>query len=328
MKVLVTGGAGYIGSHSVDALLKNGNEVFVVDSLSRGRIENIEHNLSKSNFHFIRDNILNEGRIDGLIKECDTIFHLAAQVGVRHILQDPLEGILTNVRGTEVILRFAHKYRKKVILTSSSEVYGKASSIPFSEDDNLVLGPTKIVRWAYAASKLIDEHLGFAYYKQSLPVVILRLFNSYGSRLDESGYGSVIARFIGQAINGEPITVHGDGRQTRCFTFIEDTVRGIILSAEKKEAEGEIFNIGSDIETSIEGLAGLIKSITGSKSEIIHVPYGSYYGQGFEDVRRRAPDVRKSADILRFRARVSLEEGLERTIAWWKEFYPVRGLKG
>jgi UDP-glucose 4-epimerase len=319
LKVLVTGGAGYIGSHLVDALLKNGNEVFVVDNLSTGRIENIEHNLSKSDFRFVNDSILNEDRIDELIKECDTIFHLAAQVGVKHVLQDPLEGILTNVRGTEIILRFAHRHKKKVILASSSEVYGKASSIPFSEDDNLVLGPTNVARWSYAASKLIDEHLGFAYYKKGLSVVILRFFNSYGPRLDESGYGSVIARFIGQAINGEPITVHGDGRQTRCFTFIEDTVRGIILSAEKREAEGKIFNIGSDIETSIEGLAGLVKSITGSKSEIIHVPYESYYGQGFEDVRRRAPDVRKSADILRFRARVSLEEGLNRMIAWWKD---------
>jgi len=319
MKVLVTGGAGYIGSHLTDALLKRGDEVYTIDNLSTGKIVNIQHHLGRPQFHFINDTILNETLIDHLVLQVDLVYHLSALVGVRYVVQDPLAAIYTNVRGTEVVLGAAFKYWKKVVLASSSEIYGKSNKVPFHEEDDRVLGPTNIPRWSYSMSKAIDEQFAFAYSAKGLPVAIVRYFNSYGPRLDERGYTSVIANFIRQALEGEPITVHGDGRQTRCFTYVDDTVRGTLLAGEVKAAEGQAFNIGNNTETSILELAELVKRLARSKSKIVCVPYESYYGEGFEDTRRRVPSVERAGQILKFTPQVSLEEGLRKTLTWWRK---------
>ncbi|MEW6102554.1 MAG: GDP-mannose 4,6-dehydratase [bacterium] len=322
MKVLVTGGAGYIGSNLADRLLEKGNEVYVIDDLSTGKIDNIKHNLDNPKFHFTNDTILNEKIMDSLIEKCDTIYHLGAAVGVKHIVDDPLKAMLTNVTGTEIVLKSAYKYWKKTLIASTSEIYGKLTEIPFDEDNSLrVLGSTKIDRWAYSTSKAIDEHLAFAYSKKGLPVVIVRYFNSYGPHIDEKGYGSVIARFITQALKNEPITVHGDGKQTRCFTYIDDTVKGTILAAETKDAEGDVYNIGSNFETSIYNLAKVIKELTNSDSEIALTSYESYYGAGFEDTRRRVPSIEKAKEKLGFIAETDLKTGLAKTIDWCRKNY-------
>jgi UDP-glucose 4-epimerase len=321
VRVLVTGGAGYIGSHLVDALIKRGDEALVIDNLSTGKIENIRHLLGHPAFHFINDSILNEPLLERFVPSMDLIFHLAAAVGVRNVLQDPLAAINTNVRGTEVVLGLAFKYWKRLVLASSSEIYGKAGHVPFREDDDRVLGSSAVARWSYSMSKAIDEHFAFAYAAKGLPVSILRYFNSYGPRLDERGYGSVVANFIRQALRGEPITVLGDGKQTRCFTYIEDTVAGTLLAGEVKEAIGEAFNIGSPTETRILDLARLVKRLTRSKSPIECQPYEAYYGEGFEDTRRRVPSGEKAKRLLGFTPRVDLEAGLKKTIAWCREHF-------
>jgi UDP-glucose 4-epimerase len=321
VRVLVTGGAGYIGSHLVDALIKRGDEALVIDNLSTGKIENIRHLLGHPAFHFINDSILNEQLLERFIPSMDLIFHLAAAVGVRNVLQDPLAAINTNVRGTEVVLGLAFKYWKRLVLASSSEIYGKARHVPFREDDDRVLGSSAVARWSYSMSKAIDEHFAFAYAAKGLPVSILRYFNSYGPRLDERGYGSVVANFIRQALRGDPITVLGDGKQTRCFTYIEDTVAGTLLAGEVKEAIGEAFNIGSPTETGILDLARLVKRLTRSKSPIEFQPYEAYYGEGFEDTRRRVPSGEKAKRLLGFTPRVDLAAGLKKTIAWCREHF-------
>src|SRR3990172_4515126 len=319
MRVLVTGGAGYIGSHLVDALLKRGDEVLVVDNLSTGKIENIRHLLGQPAFHFINDSILNEPLLERFVPAMDRIFHLAAAVGVRNILQDPLAAINTNVRGTEVVLGLAFKYWKRLVLASTSEIYGKASHVPFREDDDRVLGSTAVGRWSYSMSKAIDEHFAFAYAVKGLPVTIVRYFNSYGPRLDEGGYGSVVANFLRQALKGEPLTVHGDGEQTRCFTYVTDTVAGTVRAGEVRAGEGEAFNIGHTVETSILGLARAVKAATRSKSKIVFVPHESYYGRGFEDTPRRVPSIEKARRLLGFRPRGGLRQGLRRTAAWGRQ---------
>ncbi|MBI3121344.1 MAG: GDP-mannose 4,6-dehydratase [candidate division NC10 bacterium] len=321
MRVLITGGAGYIGSHLVDALIKRGNEVLVIDNLSTGKIENLRHLLGHPSFHFINDSILNEPLLERFVPSMDLIFHLAAAVGVRNVLQDPLAAINTNVRGTEVVLGLAFKYWKRLVLASTSEIYGKASHVPFREDDDRVLGSTAVARWSYSMSKAVDEHFAFAYAAKGLPVSIVRYFNSYGPRLDERGYGSVVANFIRQALRGDSITVHGDGKQTRCFTYIEDAVAGTLLAGEVKEALGEAFNIGSTRESSILDLAKAIKRLTRSKSPIEFVAYEAYYGEGFEDTRRRVPSADKAKRLLGFTAKVDLEAGLKKTIAWCREHF-------
>ncbi|MBI4737894.1 MAG: GDP-mannose 4,6-dehydratase, partial [candidate division NC10 bacterium] len=255
------------------------------------------------------------------IPSMDLIFHLAAAVGVRNILQDPLAAINTNVRGTEVVLGLAFKYWKRLVLASTSEIYGKASHVPFREDDDRVLGSTAVARWSYSMSKAVDEHFAFAYAAKGLPVSIVRYFNSYGPRLDERGYGSVVANFIRQALRGDPITVHGDGKQTRCFTYIEDAVAGTLLAGEVKEALGEAFNIGSTRESSILDLAKAIKRLARSKSPIEFLTYEAYYGEGFEDTRRRVPSVEKAKRLLGFTAKVDMEAGLKKTIAWCREHF-------
>ncbi len=323
MRVLVTGGAGYIGSHLVDALIARGDEVLVIDNLSTGRFENIRHLQNQPAFRFINDSILNEPLLERCIPGMDLIYHLAAAVGVRHILEDPLAAINTNVRGTEAVLGLAFRYWKRIVIASTSEIYGKAGHVPFREDDDRVLGSTAVPRWSYSMSKAIDEHFAFAYAAKGLPVSIVRYFNSYGPRLDERGYGSVVANFSRQALRGEPITVHGDGKQTRCFTYISDTVAGSLLAGEAEEAIGQVFNIGTPWETSILELAETIRLLARSKSRIEFVPYEAYYGTGFEDMRRRVPAVNKAARLLGYTPKVRLEDGLRKTLSWCRRHFHV-----
>jgi UDP-glucose 4-epimerase len=318
---LVTGGAGYIGSHLVDALIARGDEVLVIDNLSTGRFENIQQIQGRPGFHFINDSILNEPLLERFVPSMDLIFHLAAAVGVRNVLQDPLAAINTNVRGAETVMGLAFRYWKRIVIASSSEIYGKATHVPFHEDDDRVLGSSAVPRWSYSMSKAIDEHFAFAYAAKGLPISIVRYFNSYGPRLDEKGYGSVVANLTRQALRGDPITVHGDGKQTRCFTYITDTVAGTLLAGEVKEAIGQAFNIGNPVETSILELARTIKRLTRSKSRIELVPYAAYYGEGFEDMRRRVPAVDKARQHLGFRPQVGLEAGLRKTIAWCRAHF-------
>jgi UDP-glucose 4-epimerase len=315
MRVLVTGGAGFIGSHLVDALLARGDEVCVLDLVSTGRLENIEHHFTNAALWFVRDSILNRQVVAELTAASDLVFHLAAAVGVRHIVRDPLQSIITNVAGTENVLAAAFAHHKKVVLASSSEVYGKSTRVPLREDEDRVLGPTTINRWSYSSAKAIDEHFAFAYAAKGLPVTALRFFNTYGPRIHVNGYGSVVARFIRQALRGEPITVHGDGRQTRSFTYVEDTVSGI-LSAGRAAGEGRVFNIGNPRETTVLELARLVKTLSGSTSDIVLAPYADYYGHSYEDTRRRLPDITRAKGMLGFDPQISLEEGLRRTIGW------------
>jgi UDP-glucose 4-epimerase len=324
MKALVTGGAGYIGSNLVDTLLARGDEVAIIDNLSTGGVGNIRHNLDNPRFKFVNDTILSTGSLERLVEEADVVYHLAAAVGVKYIVDDPIGTITTNVRGTENVLTLCYRYWKRVVMASTSEVYGKSTGGSLKEDQDRILGPTTINRWAYSASKAIDEHFAYAYYRGGLPVSIVRYFNSYGPRVNEAGYGSVIANFIRQALNDEPMTVHGDGTQTRCFTFVNDTVRGTMLAGEKKEALGEALNIGSEHEVNILELAHLIRGLCDSRSEISCVSYRDYYGQSYEDTPRRRPDMTKSKALLGFEANTPLEEGLARTIAWCRENYTVR----
>ena len=323
MRVLVTGGAGYIGSHLVDALLDRGDEVLAIDNLTTGNVGNIQHRLGHRRFQFINDSILNEHLLERLVPTVDLLFHLAAVVGVKYVVGDPLAAINTNVRGTEVVLNAAFKYWKKVVLASTSEIYGKSSKVPFREDDDRVLGSTAVGRWSYSMSKAIDEHFAFAYGAKGLPVAIVRYCNSYGHRIDERGYGSVVANFTRQALKGEPITVHGDGRQTRCFTYVTDTVAGTLLAGEVSAGEGQAFNIGNNAESSILEVAQAVKAVTRSKSKIVFMPYESYYGPGFEDTRRRVPSIEKARRLLGFRPTVGLREGLRRTAAWCKKHYAL-----
>lgn len=318
MKVIVTGGAGYIGSHLVDALINADHDVIVLDNLSTGKIANIQHLLQHPRFRFVCDSILNARLVNRLMARADIVYHLAATVGVKYVVEDPLQCIVTNVRGTEVVLEAAYRYWRRVVVASSSEVYGKSEKVPLSEEDDSLLGPTAVGRWSYALAKALDEHLAFAYHRQGLPVSVVRYFNSYGPRLDPRGYGSVVARFISQALKAQPITVYDDGQQTRCLTYVEDTVQGTLLASTLPQAEGKAFNIGSDRETSILELARMVRQVTGSQSEIIHVPYSQAYGPRFEETRRRVPDVRRARELLGFTARIPLEEGLKRTVAWFQ----------
>ena len=322
MRILVTGGAGYIGSNLVDALLSMGHAVTVLDNLSTGSIANIQHLLGHERFRFVNDSILNEELVDRLVREVDQVFHLAAIAGVKYVVDDPLHGIHTNITGTEIVLNQARRHWKRIVIASSSEVYGKNPNLPWSEEDDCVVGPTSVSRWSYALSKSIDEHCALAHARDGLPVSIVRYFNSYGPRIAPNGYGSVVARFINQATSGQPITVHGDGCQSRCFTYIDDTVRGTILAGTVPEAAGQVFNVGADRETTINDLAKLIRDLVGSDSEIVGIPYERAYGKRFEDTRRRVPDISRAVEVLGFRAETSLEDGLQATIAWFRDAWP------
>lgn len=314
MKTLITGGAGFIGSHLVEELLKRDEEVFILDDLSTGRYQNIESFDNYQNFHCIIETILNEKIVEDLIKQCDRIYHLAASVGVKLIAEEPTRTIETNILGTETILKLASRYHRKVLLSSSSEVYGKSYKDNFNENDDCIIGSTKKHRWAYAASKMVDEFLALAYWNEkNLPVIIVRLFNIIGPR-QTGKYGMVVPRFVNQALNGDYITIYGDGRQTRCFAYIKDVIHALIDLMENQHAVGNVFNIGSTEEISIYNLALLIKKLTGSSSEIKYVPYDRAYIKGFEDMRRRVPDIKKIYELTGFKPKTTLKESLKAII--------------
>ena len=298
------------------------HEVFVVDNLSTGKIANIQNLLGQERFHFVNDTILNETLIDRVVSQVDQVYHLAAVVGVKYVVGDPLHGIYTNVKGTEVVLEKAYKYWRRTVIASSSEVYGKSTDVPLHEDADRLLGPTTVARWSYAMAKAIDEHFAFAYADKGLPVSVVRYFNSYGPRLDPKGYGSVIAKFITQARLGQPLTVFDDGQQTRCFTYVDDTVQGTVLAGTVPEASGQVFNIGSSRETEILDLARLVCAQGDSKSEIVQAPYRNVFGENFEETRRRAPDVGRAEEVLGFRAEIPLDTGLRKTIDWFRQAWP------
>ncbi len=315
MNILVTGGAGFIGSHLVAALVHDGHRVTVLDNLSTGNLSNLTPVASE--ITFVEGDILNADLVESEVRRADLVYHLAAAVGVGNIMANPLESIITNTTGTEHVLRSCHRHSTRVLLASTSEIYGKTPKLPMAEDDDRILGSTAISRWSYSTSKALDEHLAFAFATEGLRVSIVRYFNSYGPHLDEKGYGSVIANFIRQARDGDPITVHGDGLQTRCFTFVADTVRGTILAGTKDEALGSVFNIGSNFEISIADLARLIVDKTKSSSPITNVSYEECYGRSFEDTRRRVPSLDRARDVLGYSPTIDLSEGLDRTLAWW-----------
>jgi UDP-glucose 4-epimerase len=318
MRILVTGGAGFIGSNLVDVLVEQGHEVTVIDNLAVGKASNIEHHLENDRFHFVNDSVLNVNTLERLIRQTDLVYHLAAVVGVKYVVEDPLNAIVTNVRGTENVLELAFKYWVKTVIASSSEIYGKSTDVPLREDGDRLLGPTNVGRWSYSDAKAIDEYFALGYARKGLPIAVVRYFNAYGPRLDPIGYGSVIAKFITQALRGEPLTVYGDGGQTRCFTYVADTVQGTIRAAAVREAVGQVFNIGSNRETSVNELAQLIQRLTGSQSELVHVPYSRAYGPHFEETRRRVPDVTRAREVLGFEPQTPLEEGLRWTVEWFR----------
>jgi len=316
---LITGGAGFVGSHLAEELLSRGEEVFVIDDLSTGRIDNIELLKTNPKFRYVIDSVHNEPLLAELIDRCDVIYHLAAAVGVKLIVESPVNTIETNVHGTEVVLKLANKKKKKVLITSTSEVYGKSTSVPFREDQDLVLGPPTKGRWSYACSKAIDEFLAIAYWHEKrLPVVIVRLFNTVGPR-QTGRYGMVIPNFVQQALNGEPITVFGDGTQSRAFGYVGDVVRALADLGRQPQAVGEVFNIGNTNEITMNALAELIKQMTGSKSDIVHIPYDQAYEQGFEDMPRRVPDISKIQRLIGYQPTVDLEQILERVIAAFRD---------
>lgn len=337
-RVLITGGAGFIGSHLSEALLERGDQVTIIDDLSTSRLENIDHLIGHKNFRFAIDTITNEVVMDRLISECDVIFHLAAAVGVELIVRDPVHVIETNILGTHSVLKITNRYRKKIVIASTSEIYGKNNQIPFREEDDRLLGPTTKSRWCYSTSKAVDEFLGFAYHKQTgLPVIICRLFNTVGPR-QTGRYGMVVPRFVEQALSGKPLTVYGDGMQTRCFCDVADVVRAIIQVSECPEATGQVFNVGSREELTIVDLARKVISITddirgissnatnnhqqlisGNQDErITFIPFEEAYASGFEDMQRRVPDISKIKNTIGWEPQIPLAKTLQKVIDFHK----------
>jgi len=319
MRVLITGGAGFVGSHLSDGLLARGDEVFVLDNLSTGSIDNIAHLKGHPKFHYTIDTVTNEPVLAELVDQCDAIVHLAAAVGVKLIVEAPVHTIETNVHGTEVVLKHANKKKKLVVMASTSEVYGKSVDVPFREDADLVLGPSEKHRWAYACSKLIDEFLALAYWKErKLPVIILRLFNTVGPR-QTGRYGMVIPTFVRQALAGHSITVFGDGSQSRSFTYVGDVVRAMLGLIDEPRAVGQVFNIGNGQEITIGDLAVRIKDLTKSASTIVRVPYEQAYEARFEDMPRRVPDISNVRELVGYEPTVELDEILQRVIEYFRQ---------
>ncbi|HEY7445589.1 MAG TPA: GDP-mannose 4,6-dehydratase [Vicinamibacterales bacterium] len=319
MRALITGGAGFIGSHLAEALLRDGHEVSVIDDLSTGSIENISHLKGSRGFHYVVDTVTNEPVLAELIDQSDVVFHLAAAVGVKLIVEEPVRTIETNVHGTEVVLKHANKKKKLVFIASTSEVYGKSADVPFREDADLVMGATAKHRWAYACSKAIDEFLALAYYKEKkLPVIIVRLFNTVGPR-QTGQYGMVLPTFVRQALAGHALTVFGDGTQSRSFTYVGDVVDALIKLAAEPSAVGQVFNIGNGHEITIEQLAEKVRTMTGSSSTIVKIPYDEAYESGFEDMPRRVPDISKIHRAIGYEPRVGLDEIITRVIDYFQK---------
>ena len=315
MKVLITGGGGFVGSHMADAFIARGDEVFVLDN---GSVAKTRHLIGKPGFHYVRDSIFDLEILEGLIAKADLVYHLAAVVGVEHYVGDPFEVLNVNVNGTQALLKLAFKHQRKVVFSSTSEVYGRNPKVPWREDDDRVLGSTRIDRWCYSTSKAVGEHFCFAYHAMGLPVTITRYFNVYGPRLDKLDVGRVITIFLGQALRNEPLTVIGDGMQTRCFTFIDDAITATIAAGVGDGTDGEAFNIGTDVETTILDLAKHIIAVTGSSSRIELVPQGRIYGESYEDIGRRVPDVTKMRTVLGVTADTPLDAGLRKTVEWFQ----------
>ena len=314
MKVLITGGSGFIGSHLAETLLEEGHEVAVLDNLSTGRLENIRHLEANPKFSIVIGDILNEFLVDKLVERTDWVFHLAAAVGVQLIVKDPLRSLMTNIRGSEIVMENVYRYHKKVLITSTSEIYGKNTSDKLKEDDDRILGSPLKSRWSYSTSKAVDEILAYVYWKEKkVPTVIVRLFNTVGPR-QTGHYGMVIPRFVEQALKGEPLTVYGKGDQSRCFMYVKDAVRGMIKLMEHPGAVGQVFNLGNGVEISMNKLAEKIIQLTQSSSKIVHIPYDQAYEEGFEDMQRRIPDITKAAKLVGFKPEKELEEILRMVI--------------
>lgn len=322
MRVLITGGAGFLGSHLADAWLDRGDEVFLLDT---GPSAKIRHRLGHERLHFVRDSVFNETILEGLIARVELVYHLAAVVGVEHYVGDPYEVLNVNVNGTQNVLKLAFKHGKRVVFSSTSEVYGRNLKVPWREDDDRVLGPTSIDRWCYSTSKAIGEHFCFAFSRLGLPVSVLRYFNVYGPRLDAIDVGRVITIFLGQALRGKPLTVVGDGAQTRCFTYVDDAIAATMAAGLVSESIGGVFNVGCATETSIGELAERIIKISASPSSVTFVPSQAVYGRSYEDIPRRVPDIGRMRDILGVTPKVSLDEGLRRTIEYFREETADRG---
>lgn len=319
MKILITGGAGFIGSHLAEKLLKEGHEVGVIDNLSTGKYSNIIQLIKNPKFSYKIDSILNRDVLEKMISNSDQIYHMAAAVGVKYIIDNPLLSLRTNIVGTENVLEFANKYKKKVLIASTSEIYGKSDKIPFKEEDDRLLGSTHISRWSYSSAKAIDEFLALAYHREKkLPVVIVRCFNTVGPR-QTGQYGMVIPKFVHNALLNHPITIFGDGKQSRCFCDVEDVTDGMMKLMNNKKAEGQIFNIGNDVDITIEELAKKIKQMTNSRSKIEYLDYADAYEEGFEDMRHRKPDLTKVRESIDFKPKFNLDQMLQRIIAYFEE---------
>lgn len=318
MRILITGGAGFIGSHLAERLIGQGHEVFAIDNLWTGKLSNLECIQNHERFHLVVDTILNESVMNELIFKVDHVYHLAAAVGVKNVMDHPVETLETNVKGTEVVLRLANRFKKKVFIASTSEIYGKHLEHTLAEDDNRVMGTVKKRRWAYACSKTLDEFLALAYYdEKKLPVVIGRLFNTVGPR-QTGQYGMVLPSFVQSALLGKPITVYGDGTQSRSFTHVDDVLDAMIKLMDEPKAVGDVFNIGNDHEVTINELAEKVKEMTGSSSEIEHIPYEKAYGPGFEDMERRCPNIEKIRNLIGFEPKYDLESIIQSVINYFK----------
>jgi UDP-glucose 4-epimerase len=314
MRIFVTGGAGFIGSHLSEGLLGRGHEVWALDDLSTGRLENLRTFERHPRFRFLEGDATDQSLVNGLVAQSDRVYHLAAAVGVKYVLENPLRSLITNIRGTEVVLQACAEHGRRVVIFSSSEVYGKGVSVPFCEDDDRLLGPTHKLRWSYAAGKAVDECLAQAYWQQErLPVTVVRCFNTCGPR-QSSAYGMVIPNMIQRAVRNQPILVFGDGLQSRCFSAVSDVVRGVMMLADGEGTEGEIYNIGTDEEITVLDLARRIKALCQSESTIELVPYEDVYGSSFEDMRRRVPSLAKIRHAVGYRPEVTLDQLLEVTI--------------
>lgn len=319
MQALITGGAGFIGSHLAESLLQKGYDVVALDNLSTGRMQNVISLQGNRHFQLVVGSILDERLVDKFVERCDVVFHLAAAVGVQLIVDHPLESLTTNIRGSEIVLDAAYRYHKRVLITSTSEIYGKNTNAPLKEDGDRVLGSPLKSRWSYSTSKAVDEILAYTYWKEKgLPTVIVRLFNTVGPR-QSGAYGMVIPRFVQQALRGEPLTVYGDGKQSRCFLHVRDAVQGIVALMERAETAGEAFNLGSQEEVTMENLAQQVIEMAGSSSNLSYIPYDKAYETGFEDMMRRVPDIAKAGRIVGFSPTMGLRDILQSVLDYYRQ---------